>query len=252
MPNVWDTLRIAASQPAPPVNYDTRPTPSYAMRSIFPQAAAAFAPLGAAVASAAMPPVTPAMRLANTPAVLPAANRNAVVPPAVLPGAAGTALWRSPMQIVNELGYGIPEVPMVNGKPAYRLDTARSTAEMQNIVNNYYGRPAAAGGGGGGAGEGGYNTRLWAPPPGNVEAYYPGWWDAFAREHEYTTKDGRTYNLTPDQVYDRDGENAVNHALFDKAWGDKFADLYKRPPTEDDWKASYAERQYKYYNGYGL
>jgi hypothetical protein len=75
------------------------------------------------------------------------------------------------------------------------------------------------------------------------------WWQQFAQEHPYRTKDGRTVYLTPDQVYERDGEYAVAHALHDKAWGDQFYRTYGRPPTEDDWKASYYDRQRSFYGG---
>lgn len=97
---------------------------------------------------------------------------------------------------------------------------------------------------------GGGTYRAWGAPPQNIiDAGLTGWWDQFAQEHPYRTKDGRTVYLTPDQVYDRDGEYAVAHALHDKAWGDQFYRTYGRPPTEDDWKTSYYDRQRSFYGG---
>lgn len=101
----------------------------------------------------------------------------------------------------------------------------------------------------GGGGGSSYTGRRWNPAPQNIENAYPGWWDQFAEEHVYKTKDGREYNLTPDQVYDNDGEYAVAHALADKAWGDQFYRTYGRPPSDYDWKASYYQRQRSWYGG---
>ncbi len=68
----------------------------------------------------------------------------------------------------------------------------------------------------------------------------PAWWGQFAQEHN-----GRT----PEQVYSRDGEYAVAHALSDKAWGDQFYRTYGRAPSDYDWKASYSQRQRAFYGG---
>jgi hypothetical protein len=109
-------------------------------------------------------------------------------------------------------------------------------------------RTTSAGGSGGYAGA---STRV-TSGDGTLDIPYgvdANWYRAFMAEHPYTTKSGQTINLTPEQVYDRDGEYAIAHALSDKAWGEQFARTYNRAPTDYDWKASYYDRQRNYYNG---
>lgn len=77
------------------------------------------------------------------------------------------------------------------------------------------GRP----GGGGGAGGGG----LAAAPPG----VNPGWYAEFQRRHG---------GQTPEEFYGRTGEG-LPEAMADLEWSQGFAQMYGRPPTEDDWKA---------------
>lgn len=83
-------------------------------------------------------------------------------------------------------------------------------------------RPTSAGGAG-------YNV------PRGVDAV---WYRQFMDEHD---------GATPEEVYKRDGDYALDHALADKAWGDQFMRTYGRPPSIYDWKASYGQRQRSYY-----
>jgi hypothetical protein len=190
-----------------------------------------FPAFGRQAAPAAQPPTPPRMTGAppsganfpfvNAPAA-PAAPA-AYVPPSYL--------W-SPMRMANddnlqELMYTNPQL----AQAAYE----NGTATAQAIREAYGQRPgaqpaaaAAAGGGGGGV--------TWDIPYG-VD---PTWYKAFTAEH-----DGKT----PEDVYRRDGEYAVAHALADKAWGDQFYRTYNRPPSEYDWKASYYQRQNAFYGG---
>lgn len=64
------------------------------------------------------------------------------------------------------------------------------------------------------------------------------WYNAFKAEHG---------GAPPEQVYKSDGPNALHHADFDRQWGEQFAKMYGRPPSEHDWKASYYQRQSAYY-----
>lgn len=97
--------------------------------------------------------------------------------------------------------------------------------------------------GGSGSGTGSYSNRsrnAW------LDGLRPGlsqWADAFEDEHR-----GRSvfevYGGAPAEDLSNSQINyALSDALLDKAWGDKFYDTYHRPPSEDDWKASYNDRE---------
>lgn len=53
------------------------------------------------------------------------------------------------------------------------------------------------------------------------------WWDAFAAEHE---------GQNPLEFYGAQGEG-LSEALADLEWSQGFAEMYGRPPTDDDWRA---------------
>jgi hypothetical protein len=74
------------------------------------------------------------------------------------------------------------------------------------------------------------------PPPLLLERYgYGPWYEEFQRQHE---------GQTPERFYG--GPTAepgdwpsLQSALRDKDWSEGFADMYGRPPGEDDWNAWY-------------
>jgi hypothetical protein len=71
-------------------------------------------------------------------------------------------------------------------------------------------------------------------PPGTDQQ----WWSDFEREHQ---------GINPSDYYHGD----LNKALYDKAWGEKYADLYKQPPDMYAWKDSYYDRARGYYGADG-
>ena len=70
-----------------------------------------------------------------------------------------------------------------------------------------------------------------------------GWAQDFETEHRgmpYT----EYYSHTPEEEMSAyDVANATSDAVWDQQWGQKFYDTYHRPPSDDDWKASYHDRQ---------
>lgn len=70
------------------------------------------------------------------------------------------------------------------------------------------------------------------------------WYDAFTQEHG---------GIDPVEFYGggtwRSEEDALQQALWDKAWGDQFARTYGRGPTDDEWRSSYGHRNAMYYGG---
>lgn len=69
----------------------------------------------------------------------------------------------------------------------------------------------------------------------------PVWYNQFMREHG---------GATPEEVYHKDGNYALQHALADKAWGDWFYQAMGRPPSAEDWRVSYRQRQDDYYGSF--
>lgn len=216
-----------------------------------PRGASPFAEIGTQQQVIAPPPVS------RTPGLSPMRQVN-------MPGAPTMGPTRPPTTYLPMITRTNPGTATAAQAPTYPLGassivdpvldyTMNSPLIMQQRLAGMTGQTAptagqAAVGQAGSTGGGGY--RAWGAPPQNlIDAGLADWWDQFAQEHPYQTKDGRTVHLTPDQVYDRDGEYAVAHALHDKAWGDQFYRTYNRPPTEDDWKASYYDRQRSFYGG---
>lgn len=93
------------------------------------------------------------------------------------------------------------------------------------------GAPPAGGGGGGGGGRG-------AAAPSGVN---PQWYQEFQRQHG---------GQTPEQFYAQTGEGLA-HALADKDWSEGFAQMYGRPPTDDDWRAHWFSTRVGYQPGEG-
>lgn len=77
----------------------------------------------------------------------------------------------------------------------------------------------------GGAGAGGGTSRGWKVPPG-VDA---GWYGEFQKQHG---------GETPEDFYGRNREGLAE-ALADREWSQGFAQMYGRPPGEEDWNAWY-------------
>ncbi len=69
----------------------------------------------------------------------------------------------------------------------------------------------------------------------------PVWYEQFKREHG---------GATPEEVYYKDKGYALQHALADKAWGDQFYQAMGRPPSAEDWRVSYRQRQDDYYGSF--
>jgi len=87
---------------------------------------------------------------------------------------------------------------------------------------------------GAGAGEGGGQQPPANPAPPGVNQQ---WWDAFTEEHG---------GSNPIDYYgETEGAGAtkaVQRALEDRAWSEGFAEMYGRPPTDDDWNARWYQR----------
>lgn len=130
---------------------------------------------------------------------------------------------------------------------------ASSGNPMLPMILKMGGSSAAApsDGGSGGSGGSGYsgggasgNSRYLGLPE-----WLRGWAQQFEEEHRGTPFT-EYYGGQPEETMSgQDVAYALDEALWDKQWGDKFYDTYHRAPSDDDWKASYYDRNSQKYRG---
>ncbi len=208
-------------------------------------------------------PYTPADAAmgAQTPPPAPTPTRTPMPTNAPTPKPTGERLpnyWETANPMLHSQIVGL--VPSLTGDPksTYRdaswdrqqMRTGASPAAWGSLFGSMYDAPAgndkpsgsdvedkSMGGGNPGS----YRSRnAWLD---GLQAGLSQWADAFEDEHR-----GRSvfevYGGAPAEDLSNSQINyALSDALLDKAWGDKFYDTYHRAPSEDDWKASFYDRE---------
>jgi len=77
---------------------------------------------------------------------------------------------------------------------------------------------------------------------GNLRSRNAGWWDAFTKAHGGESPVSN-YTGTPEKyVSDDEAYGATREAEWDRAWGDQFARMHGRGPTDEEWADSYYQR----------